>query len=176
MHLSKLIAATLLFSAAAVAQADIVLYPNTPIVIKTTSNDLTFSNTFNFNLSTPSIVSGQLDLLKSAGSHTALKQLAAVLYYESAPHTWTQLWSDSASFTKAQQKGTYHLSFDDLNSPTGNYRLFLSGSVYPLAIYDGTYSYRLSISAVPEPETYALMGLGLAALLLRRRRSAMHVS
>lgn len=53
----------------------------------------------------------------------------------------------------------------------GNYTIH-PGSAYgtnPFYGGDGTIAFQI-VRAVPEPETYALMGLGLAGLLVRRRR------
>ena len=52
---------------------------------------------------------------------------------------------------------------------TGIYTVNLStGAATSMGTFNGTLS-GLTVSAVPEPGTYALMALGVAALLLRRR-------
>jgi hypothetical protein len=57
--------------------------------------------------------------------------------------------------------------------PLGSYLLRVIGSVAPTAGV-GSYSGSLTVSAVPEPETYSMMilGLGGIAFALRRRRGA----
>jgi hypothetical protein len=59
----------------------------------------------------------------------------------------------------------------------GSYFLSVVGSVAPNAGV-GSYSGNLTVSAVPEPESYATMILGLAGIgwILRRRRPAATVS
>ena len=173
MRLSTVFAATTLLAATIVARADVVLAPDTPIVLTASSSKPTFGTDFTFSIANQSTLSGTLNLLKTANLRTALQSLSASLSQETAPGSWTTVWSDSAQFTKTQAKGSWFFNFDDLPVSSGKYRLTLDGSVYPNVNYSGTYLYQLSIAAVPEPETYALMGLGMAALLLRRRRKGL---
>ncbi|UXY14420.1 PEP-CTERM sorting domain-containing protein [Chitiniphilus purpureus] len=67
------------------------------------------------------------------------------------------------------KKVGFDYSFADLSITGGhNYALGLLGWGKD---YSGTFSYSLT-TPVPEPETYALMGLGLAALIARRRKQS----
>jgi hypothetical protein len=63
------------------------------------------------------------------------------------------------------------LNVDDSSLATGIYSINLgTGAATLIGTYNGTLS-GLTVSAVPEPGTYAMMGLGLLGLsLLRRRR------
>lgn len=63
--------------------------------------------------------------------------------------------------------GTASIGFLDNPATTGTYYLFVAGSTV-----GGTYNGNISISAVPEPETYAMLlsGLGLMGFAARRKR------
>ncbi len=172
MRVSILTASLLAISAPAVVSAT-VLAPSQPIAFNASTASPGFSNIFDFSVAGTSLISGQLQLLKKAGITVALKDVFASLSYEASPGGWQTVWSDSVNFAQAQKKGSWQFSFDDLVASGGNYRLSLAGSIYPNTNYTGSYLYQLSITAVPEPETFAMMGLGIAALLLRRRRVAL---
>ena len=71
------------------------------------------------------------------------------------------------SFTVASLE-TVHFGPELLGA--GNYSFEMS----TLAATSGTYTYEMSVSAVPEPSTYALMlaGLGMVGFMARRRKAA----
>ncbi|WP_295761757.1 FxDxF family PEP-CTERM protein [Undibacterium sp.] len=58
-----------------------------------------------------------------------------------------------------------------LNVSAGNYHVEIKGNSY--GALGGNYSGNMTVMAVPEPETYAMMlaGLGLIAVLSRRRKN-----
>lgn len=162
--------------AASATYAD-VLYANpNPIRVNVGTGQTGFSESVGFKLDGESIISAAEVLLKSSGTSSALKSLTATLLYQTTNGSWTSLWSDSASFTKAQKAGTWFASFDSISGQAGNYKLSLSGNVFANTTYNGNYQYQISVAPVPEPETYALMGLGLAALLLRRKKKKVATS
>ncbi|MCB2022945.1 MAG: PEP-CTERM sorting domain-containing protein [Burkholderiaceae bacterium] len=97
-------------------------------------------------------------------------------YNADEDHTHLRAWSASdvllASADYDNPASTYGGDYMMVSSATSiAYVTFWDGEPYPGAVYWDNMSYT---PVVPEPETYALMGLGLAALGLvaRRRRQA----
>ncbi|GAA5785814.1 hypothetical protein GCM10007860_10710 [Chitiniphilus shinanonensis] len=109
--------------------------------------DVDFSPTVNGSLS--NVLLGLFDV--TAGNFLAFNSFSSTGFLHDGP-----------------RKVGFDYSFDDLSLVNGHNYLF--GVLALGNDYSGTFSYTLT-SPVPEPETYALMGLGLAALIARRRKA-----
>ncbi|GGY19253.1 FxDxF family PEP-CTERM protein [Paludibacterium paludis] len=121
-----------------------------------------FSETIKFSLLPASDLSTTI-WLNQRGNFNGLLQFVTASITDK---TGKVLWTESKYGTKG-----FAAELGSLLSPGGEYNLNLSGKLANGASsYNGKFSYSLNVSAVPEPETYALMGLGLTALLLRRRK------
>lgn len=116
-----------------------------------------FSDTLNLDLLKPGFIGAHpvsfniSDVLGLSNFSLALRNAANELITTTSPSTKTgsSLWS--------------------YNLPTsGLYSLTVSGLV--TGERGGAYNLGLVTAPVPEPETYALMGIGLAGLLLSRRK------
>ena len=85
-----------------------------------------------------------------------------------------ELVDTSTSTTITSGPGGGIFSFFDFSLPSGEdaYALYVNASVAP-GYSSGSYSGNISVSAVPEPQTYAMLlaGLGLLVFMARRRNS-----
>lgn len=136
-----------------------------------------------FNLST-SINSGQSPLLNNkitfsltgvneyqfstgyVGSTSTLSNVFSNLYeLNTKTNKWTSVWGSYDTFdTGASSDVTGNI----MKLTAGTYKFVSTALLTPSSTYTGTYF--ATLSPVPEPEAYAMMGIGLAAVLLRLRK------
>jgi hypothetical protein len=111
----------------------------------------TFQDTFNFTLSSTSTVSGLFSPFRLVDA------------------AWNLSSSSGAIAGGAMSFGTY--TFSDL--APGSYSLSIFGGARALSGYVATY--RVAVAAVPEPETWLMLviGLGLAAYQLHRKQKSL---
>ena len=128
-----------------------------------------FSSVYDFSLSAPSSLSVSVgaQLLQASNNYSGLKSVTETLSYLTQAGSWQTVWSSTSNTPgRFWSAGTT----SPLDVKGGDYKLVLSGSTLSGSTYKGTYGYQISVSPVPEPETYALMGFGLTVLLLRRKQ------
>ena len=128
---------------------------------------LTYGDSFTSWESTTNAV---LDVLFTPTVQGSVNTLLFGLYDHSAnDFVVLDAFAGNQGFTKdGNRKTGFAYSFNDLTITSGhNYTFGVLGLGNQ---YTGDFSYSLT-NPVPEPETYALMGLGLAALIARRRKA-----
>lgn len=151
MRFFKGIAIALLCMAAQIAHAEVEVV-NTDIV--TTAKNKSFSNVYTFDVSSLSNLIGE-DVYFSTSKYNISNFLVS-LYSGTYSTGSTAIYSTDLS------------DFSVSGLVAGTYSLVVSG--LSTGSQGGRYSLTASVAAVPEPETYALMGLGLLGLLAAKRR------
>nr|WP_255987334.1 PEP-CTERM sorting domain-containing protein [Chitinolyticbacter albus] len=129
---------------------------------------LTYGDSFTSSESTTSAV---LDVLFTPTVQGSVNTLLFGLYdHNDNDFLVFEGFGGNLGFTKdGNRKTGFAYSFNDLTITSGhNYTFGVLGLGNQ---YSGDFSYTLT-NPVPEPETYALMGLGLAALIARRRKAS----
>ncbi|HSC81257.1 MAG TPA: PEP-CTERM sorting domain-containing protein [Chitinolyticbacter sp.] len=129
---------------------------------------LTYGDSFTSSESTTSAV---LDVLFTPTVQGSVNTLLFGLYDHNAnDFVVFEGFGGDQGFTKdGTRKTGFAYSFNDLTITSGHNYTF--GVLGLGSNYSGDFSYTLT-NPVPEPETYALMGLGLAALIARRRKAS----
>lgn len=130
------------------------------------SNSSNFSNSTSFSISTTSKVSVVTTLLGNpVYDDSYIKDIKVSLVALSNNAT---LATRTFSYADGVKTFFSQLDFSKLLLTKGNYSLNFTGDSY--TPFNGTLTQNISVAAVPEPESIAMMGLGLGALLLRLKR------
>lgn len=140
---------------------------------------LSFTDYLTFTLPTTSPqweLSGELGgkgKWSNVGSFLTASGFSTISLNLQAEHlgVWNSIWS--ASDTSSSAGDLISISLDDVLTQGGLYRAVVSGTYRDAAwTANPSYSFALTATPVPEPETYSLVlaGLGLCALVGRRRQ------
>ncbi|NWK79442.1 FxDxF family PEP-CTERM protein [Aquitalea sp. LB_tupeE] len=155
------LASTLLAMGLAAGNANAALSFSTDI-----SNSSSFSNSTSFSINNTSKVSAVSTLIGSPlFDDSYLKDVTVSLV---ALSNNAVLATKTVSFANGATTFFSQIDFSKLLLTKGNYSLNFSGDSY--TPFNGTLTQNIYVAAVPEPESIAMMGLGLGALLLRLKR------
>jgi hypothetical protein len=162
MELKQLVTAVVLATAAISAQAAVVdwgEHDNFEAATQIYAGNIAFTDFYKFTLSNPAdLIGGAVSLTfnpQKFGLNNPLVEL-----YKGTPDVLGAL---VGSFVFSNSQNTQAFGVTD----AGNYFYKVSGLTSNAG---GSYLLGSAIAPVPEPETYALMGMGLVGLLAARRR------
>lgn len=99
------------------------------------------------------------------GTTSTLSDVTNTLY-QWKNNAWTAIWGTTSTFDTGSNS---YITGAVMSLAAGTYK-FSSIAFFDPSSSNYTGSYVANISPVPEPETYAMMGVGLAAVLLRLRK------
>lgn len=123
-----------------------------------------FSNSISFDVTSKSLADFSTGYY---GSTSTLQYVMSNLLMKTGVSTWTSVWGSAEYYSGSNS------SFAGASSLLLNPGIYKFSSIAFLttgSTFKGTYFAGATVTPVPEPETYALAGLGLTALLLRRKQ------
>jgi hypothetical protein len=162
MELKQLVTAVVLATAAMSAQAGIVNWgehDQFETAAQSYAGNVDFADYYEFKLSNATFLAGAAVALTFNPQKFGLNNPLVELY--KGTHIQIGSLVDSFVFTNSQNTKSFGLT------QAGNYFYKVTGTT---GLTGGTYLLGSTIAPVPEPETYALMGIGLVGLLAARRR------
>lgn len=165
-YLSATMLSSVMIFTAANAAADVTDFGyNTKI--QTTGVSPITRNSTSFSISENSIFDFTVGYAGSKTTAYSITDVMNTLWKKTSNSSWSVVWGDFESFASGVKSAT---SSDTLTLGSGTYKFISQAFLAPGTKYSGSYFVAATISPVPEPETYALMGVGLAAVLLRLRK------